>query len=327
MLTFTLPKTTVENEPLSGQPTVEIFRSFAPAAASPAAATVTRVLAYTIPSAMVDKYVVEGKVSFPDPIPPDELAKHAGEQAIYIVRTRASKKVESRDSNPAAVHVFPAPKPPRDVSARVTRSAVELTWTPAEQNAAGGPSPTITGYRVFRAEVAQGSEAEAEKDPAKAELQSPLEMLGETASTTYRDTQFQFGRTYVYSVRSVAQFDSALVESADSKLIAVSPRDVFPPAAPQGLVAVIVPATEQAPAHIELSWSISAEPDVAGYNIYRSEAGSAEKLRLNRELLPTPVFHDMSTVPGRGYTYTVTAVSRSGNESEPSVAVPAVMPE
>jgi len=148
-----------------------------------------------------------------------------------------------------------------------------------------------------------------------------------TPSAGYRDTQFQFGLTYVYSVRSVAQFESESVESADSKLVVVSPRDVFPPAPPQDLVAVVVPATAQAPAHIELSWSISPEPDIAGYNIYRSEAGGAPRQRLNPGLLLPPVFHDMSTVPGRSYTYTVTAVSRAGNESEPSVAVPAVMPE
>jgi hypothetical protein len=276
---------------------------------------------------MVDKYVAEGRVRFPDPIPAAELAKHAGEQAIYIVRTRASKKADSADSNPAAVRVFPAPEPIRDLSARVTRSAVELSWTPPERNTAGGLLTTLTAYHVYRAEVAPGSEAEAEKDPAKAKLQSPLDLLGVAPSASYRDTQFQFGHTYIYSVRSVAQFESESVESADSNLVVVSPRDLFPPAPPQDLVAVVVPATAQAPAHIELSWSISPEPDIAGYNIYRTEAGAAARQRQNRDLLPTPVFHDMSTIPGRSYTYTVTAVSRAGNESEPSVTVPAVMPE
>lgn len=327
MLTFTLPKTTVENEPLSGPPTVEIFRSFAPATAFPAAANAPKTLVYTIPSALVDTYIMEGRVRFPDPIPADELARHAGEQAFYTVRTRASKKVDSADSNPAAVRVFPAPEPIRDLSGSVTRSAVELSWTPPERNAAGGPLPALTAHHVYSAEIAQGAEAEAEKDPAKARLQSPLELLGVTSSTSYRDTRFRFGHTYVYSVRSVAQFESELIESADSNLIVVSPRDVFPPAPPQDLVAVLVPVTPQAPAHVELSWSVSAEPDIAGYNIYRSEAGGAGRQQLNRDLLLTSVFHDMSAVPGRSYTYTVTAVSRAGNESEPSVAVSAAVPE
>jgi hypothetical protein len=327
VLTFTLPKTTVENEPLTGPPTIEIFRAFAPAIALQAAAAVPKTLVYTIPSGLVNTYIVEGRVRFFDSLPADELARHAGEQAVYTVRTRASRKGDSADSNPAAVRVYPAPEPLRDVSARVTRSAVELSWTPPERNAAGGPLPSLTAYHVYRAEVAQSAEAEAEKDPAKAELQSPLELLGVTASASYRDTQFQFGHTYVYSVRSVAQFESESVESGDSNLVVVSPRDVFPPAPPRDLVAVILPATAQAAGQVELSWSISAEPDIAGYNIYRSEAGGAGRQRLNRDLLLTPVFHDMSAVPGRSYTYTVTAVSRAGNESELSAAVSAAMPE
>jgi fibronectin type 3 domain-containing protein len=158
-------------------------------------------------------------------------------------------------------------------------------------------------------------------------LQSPLELLGVTPSASYRDTQFQFGHTYVYSVRSVGQFESEPVESADSKLLVVSPRDVFPPEPPQDLVAVVVPATAQAHARIELSWSISADPNIAGYNIYRSEAGGGGRQRLNNDLLLTPMFHDMSPIPGRSYIYTVTAVSRAGNESERSAAVSAAMPE
>ncbi len=327
MLIFTLPKTTVENGPLTEPLAVEIFRGFAPTTALPAPAGAPKTLVYTIPSALVDTYIVDGRVRFSDPIPADELVRHAGEQAIYTVRTRASKKKDSADSNPAAVRVYPAPEPIRDVSARVTRSAVELSWTPPERNAAGGPLPGLAAYHVYRAEVVPGTEAETEKDPSKAKLQAPLELLGVTPSASYRDTQFQFGLTYIYSVRSVAQFGSESVESADSRLTLVSPRDVFPPVPPQDLVAVVVPATAQTPAHVELSWSISAEPDVAGYNIYRSDGGGTASQRLNRDLLLTPVFHDMSAVPGRSYTFTVTAVSRAGNESEPSAAVSAAMPE
>jgi hypothetical protein len=327
VLTFTLPKTTVENEPLTQPPTVEIFRGFVPVTTSPAAAGAPKTLVYTIPSALVDTYMAEGPVRFSDPIPVNELAKHAGEQATYTVRTRASKKKDSADSNLAEVRVYLPPEPIRDVSARVTRSAVELSWTPPDRNAVGGPLPALAAYHVYRAEVAAGAEAEAEKDPSKAKLQTPLELLGVTPSASYRDTQFQFGHSYVYSVRSVAQYESESIESADSRLVVVAPLDVFPPAPPQDLVAVVVPATAQTPAHVELSWSISAEPDVAGYNIYRSEAGGAAKQRLNVNLLLTPVFHDMSAVTGRSYTYRITAVSRAGHESEPSTAVSTAMPE
>jgi len=146
----------------------------------------------------------------------------------------------------------------------------------------------------------------------------------------FRDTQFEFGRTYRYSVRSVAQYQADEVESADSQPLVVAPRDTFPPAAPKGLVAVVVTATPAAPAHIELSWAISPETDWAGYRIYRNEQGpqaSGAAQRLNRELLLAPTFRDMSVVQGRRYTYRVTAVDRAGNESPLSEAVAAELPQ
>lgn len=115
-------------------------------------------------------------------------------------------------------------------------------------------------------------------------------------------------------------------ESADSKLLVVTPKDVFPPSAPQGLVVVYVPAVADAPAHLELSWPISPEPDIAGYNVYRSEEGIPPK-RLNPQLLLTPAFRDMSAMPGRHYTYSVTAVDRAGNESPASSPVSVGFPD
>ena len=81
-----------------------------------------------------------------------------------------------------------------------------------------------------------------------------------------------------------------------------------------------------APAHLELSWSINEAPDINGYNIYRSEDAAKRGERLNRELLLTPAFRDMSAVPGRPYSYTVTAVDRAGNESLPSAPLSATVP-
>jgi len=68
---------------------------------------------------------------------------------------------------------------------------------------------------------------------------------------------------------------------------------------------------------VDLSWSISPETDVAGYRVYRSESEGARGDTLS-ELLPTPAYRDASVQPGRRYWYSVTAVDRSGNESDPS---------
>ncbi len=44
----------------------------------------------------------------------------------------------------------------------------------------------------------------------------------------------------------------------------VTAHDTFPPAAPQGIVVVPVPAQSGQPGYLELSWDISPETDVAG---------------------------------------------------------------
>jgi hypothetical protein len=327
VLTFTLPKRTVEKDPLSEPPAIEIFRSFVPAGAAPSAAGMPKTPLYTIPSTLADSYLTDDEVRFTDPIKPEELAKHADEQVVYVVRTRASKKKESANSNAVTVRLYPPAEPIADLRAQISQSAIELSWTPPARTSAGGPLAALAGYRVYRAEVESGTETTAAANPAQAKLQAPLALLGVTPSPSYRDAQFEFGHAYVYSVRSIAQYATDSIESSDSRLEVVTALDTFPPAAPQGLVSVIVAATTQASAHIELSWAISPESDVAGYNIYRTETGSAAPEKLNRELLLTPAFRDMSAQAGRRYSYTVSAVDHAGNESQPSVPVSAVVPE
>lgn len=318
LLTFTLPQNTLQGEPLAEPPAVEIFRGMLPPGGAPG--KVPTRLVYTIPAGLVDTYATEGRMKFVDPLKPEELSSGGGEQLLYMVRTRASKRRASADSNVAALRVYPVPERIAAARATVTETAVELSWPAPQRTTSGAPLASLAGYRVYRAE------AEAAADPAQAKLKTPLELLGPTPSTEYRDTQFEFGRTYLYIVRSVAQYEADSVESADSPPVLVTPRDIFPPAAPQGLVAVLVPATPNAPVHIELSWAISPETDLAGYYVYRSDDQGTGFGRLNQELLLAPTFRDMSVISGRRYTYRVAAVDRAGNESSPSVGVPAAVP-
>jgi fibronectin type 3 domain-containing protein len=108
----------------------------------------------------------------------------------------------------------------------------------------------------------------------------------------------------------------------------IQPADIFPPASPKNVVAIAVPATGDTTAHFELSWNIGSEPDLAGYYVYRMEGSnpSDRGTRLTHELLLTPAFRDLTAAPGRRYTYCVTSVDRTGNESAPSDAVTVVLP-
>jgi predicted phage tail protein len=163
-------------------------------------------------------------------------------------------------------------------------------------------------------------------NPSQAKLVAPPELLTQTAGTEYGDTNFQFGHTYLYNVSRVVQFGAATVESSGSVPAALTAKDIFPPAEPQGLEAVVVTATGGAAASVELTWTINTEADLAGYDVYRSDEPGTTGQKLNSETLLVPTFRDMSVVPGKSYFYRVRAVDQSGNESAPSSTVEAAVP-
>lgn len=319
-VTFTLPARSMDREALAEHPTIEIFRAELPPGGIVTKQTEWR-LAYTIPSEQVDSYLKAGRIEFHDPITSEELTRPAGSPVAYKVRTRAVSTRASADSNIVTVKIYPAPEAPKDVHVEVTENALVVKW--AEAPLLPGASSLV--YRVYRAEIGPGQET-LPQDLSKANLQTPLELVGASPSTEFRDAHFEFGKTYLYTVRNVAQFGADFAESADSVPAVVTPRDVFPPAAPTGLEAAIIPATPEAPAYVELSWAISPEGDLAGYYVYRSDSENAPGERVSAEILPSPTFRDMSVQPGRQYYYRVTAVDRAGNESSKSSAVTADIP-
>ncbi len=323
VLSFTLPNEAMDHRPLSTPLTIEIYRDFEPppaAGRAPLHAPANPTLRITIPGSMTDRYSDQGRLRYTDALSAEDFARHVGTAAVYTVRTLVSPKKSSANSNAAAVSVEPAPEAINDLKADVTPAAVVLAWTSPKPLM--DATPTIVGYRVYRAEAA------ATATPENPLLKSSLARIGEIPpdSQSFRDSQFNFGATYVYSVRSFAQYPPETLESTDSNLAIITPRDTFPPAAPQGLVAVLVPAQGNATAHIELSWAISPETDLAGYNVYRTEQAGVPPTRLNTELLLTPAFRDMNVQPGHVYFYTVTAVDSSGNESASPAAVSGDVP-
>ena len=319
-LTFTLPARSMDREALAEHPTIEIYRVALSPGAAPDKKTAWRP-AFTIPSAQVDPYLKAGHIEFHDPLTAEDFARAAGSSMAYKVRTRAARARDSEDSNIVVARIYPPPEAPRDVHVSVSESALVVNWT----EAALPPGASSRVYRVYRAEIESGQE-NPPQDFSKAKLKTPLELAGTSPTTEFRDSHFEFATPYVYTVRSVAQFGADLVESADSAPAMVTPRDVFPPAAPTNLDITIIPATNQAPAYIELSWGISPEGDLAGYSVYRSEGEDSPGERVSTDILPSPTFRDISVLPGRRYYYRVSALDRAGNESPKSSAVVADVP-
>jgi hypothetical protein len=318
-LVFTLPTKTITGDRLPSPPAIEIVQGTPKADGSPDAKSLRVV--YAIPGSLVENYVAEGHVKFVVPVAPAETRAHSGGTLVYIVRTRASKKRASEDSNAVSVRVYPVAEPIANLEARVTEAAIELNWMAPTRTSGGDPLSAFSGYRIYRGELDSASAEAAATDLSKAKWKSPLTLLAPSDEVAYRDTLFDFGKTYAYIVRSVVLVDGNALESSDSGPAIVSPRDTFAPAAPQNLVAAVLAGTTPGSLLVDLSWSINLETDLAGYRVYRSEQQDTRGVVITPELLLAPAYRDTSVEPGHRYWYSVTAVDRAGNESEASAII------
>jgi hypothetical protein len=232
-----------------------------------------------------------------------------------------SERKVSADSNDATLVLYPVPERIKSIETQVTERAIELRWTPPAQTSAGDPLPPVAEYRVFRGELDPTSQAAAEKDLHDAVWKVPLLQLASTKTSEYQDFGFDYGKPYVYVVRTEIIVNGTPVESGDSKPAILTPKDIFPPAPPQDLVAAALPGASPGTSVIDLSWAINTETDLAGYRVYRSERENEQGQSLTPNLLPSSAYRDSGVLSGHRYWYTVTAVDRAGNESSPSTPV------
>jgi len=314
-LIFTLPSHTTGGDRLAERPATEIFRGTLKPDGKPDDKSFR--LVYTIPGAMAETFAEQGKIQFTDPIAAEDLRARPGTLLAYRVKTRASKKKDSADSNTVVVRLYAVADKIQAVNAKVTQNAVELSWqVPAIAAICG---ETVSAYRVYRGELDATAPLPAMGDLSQAKWKNPPLFLAAALSNSYNDTFFEFGKTYVYLVRSVTVAEGNTIESEDSAPAIVAPSDTFPPATPQNVVAAVLPSENDTPV-VDLSWSINVENDLAGYRVYRSEKEGERGQVLQAELALSPAFRDSSVQAGRRYWYSVTAVDRSGNESQASEA-------
>lgn len=203
-------------------------------------------------------------------------------------------------------------KPPTVLSKEIREGSIVINWQPPTTNIDGSTPVNLLGYNVYRI-------AELQKDTQQT-LVNPNLISGEQ----YIDRNITFGENYRYTVRSVSLGTGGTqVESLDSNPISVSPRDVFPPSAP-GPVSIA-----PAPGRLSLFFPANSEPDVVGYNIYRSTDPDLPKERWTK-LTPATItrttFQDENVESGKRYYYYVIAIDQAGNESPPSEVVSEVVP-
>jgi len=120
----------------------------------------------------------------------------------------------------------------------------------------------------------------------------------------------------------IAALDSSLNRSLYSAAVRVQMPDVTPPVQP-----VIMDAGPKDD-YLSVEWIPNKEPDLAGYELFRTQNNAQQKVKVNAGLLSPSVtrFTDRTIVPDTIYNYTLVAVDSAGNHSSPSQAFPVVFP-
>ena len=194
----------------------------------------------------------------------------------------------------------------------VKEEAITLTWQAPTTNIDGSTPVNLLGYNVYRMDQSQSV-------PGQTPINSIL-----VSGTSYEDKTFKFGGEYRYVVRSVSLgTEGAQVESLNSNVLQVSPRDTFAPAPPSGL------SVAGSPGRLSIFFAANSESDIAGYHIFRSTDPDLPKgswTMLNPALLTRTSFVDDKVETGKRYYYYVVAVDTTGNTSKPSDVVNEVVP-
>ena len=253
-------------------------------------------------------------------------------------------------SNVVAVLAGEAPPEVRDLSAQVVERGVVLHWQPALNLS---PDTHIQLDRTVVTPAIASSPGKPKtfnplpqsSEPAEQKFQVRLKPPGSqhTAATdpgVAVDLTAHFGRQYKYSASRVIQQrigqQTLQLDSSPSSSVQVATRDTFPPAAPSGLVAIPVAAImNRGTREVDLSWSANTEPDLAQYRVYRRDVTTNQPMHRiapepgtgpSVDVIVAPAYRDLHVQGGQTYTYAVTAVDTSGNESPRSAEVTVTVP-
>jgi hypothetical protein len=255
------------------------------------------------------------QANYTDRLPRSLLVENSGARIFYAVAVLNNKGRSAGISNVVAVPAVPALPPPSDFRAQVTAEGVILSWT---RIPLASETPELRHvYRVYRRPGNGNTDTVVGEVP-----------LDESSATELVDHSFEWEQTYLYRATVVTVIHEegkteTQFEGDDTPAVRVFAHDVFPPAVPTGLQAGFSGVGQQL--FIDLIWAPDIDADLAGYNVFRHEAGG-EPVKINATVVKMPAFRDMNVASGRTYFYSVSAVDVRGNESarsqEASEAVP-----
>lgn len=199
---------------------------------------------------------------------------------------------------------------PKSLTVEPSETAIKLKWVAPQTNVDGSRPANILGYNIYR--------SKSETETAVILNETPVDI------TEYSDKAFEFGTKYFYFVRAVSLGGNGEpLESIESNIVNILPRDIFPPSAP---TAITIAA---APNNLAIFFAANLENDIAGYRIYRSTDKNLaldKWLDITPGLLTTNTFQDRSVESGKTYFYYLVAVDKTGNVGQPSEIVSETLP-
>jgi hypothetical protein len=244
--------------------------------------------------------------TYTDRLPPSLLRADASAELTYAVEVLNRNARGAGISNRVHVVSVPTLPPPSDLSVQLNDEGAALSWTSTGEPTESADLKHI--YRIYRQE-----EASRGKDVIAGEVP-----VGAPGSLHFTDSSFEWEKTYLYritAVSTVQQTDHQIqVEGDDTAPVRVVAHDIFPPAVPTGLQAAF--SGEGQTPFIDLVWAPVTNADLAGYNVYRAEAGGIAT-KMNADPVKSPSYRD-TAVSSETYTYSVSAVDVRGNESQRS---------
>jgi len=258
---------------------------------------------------------------------PGALSTGAPRLFTYFVELKNQHGRSAGLSNPAAVVAGEAPPPVTGLAAEVRKQGVVLRWNPADAGA------SIRLRRKLLTPAPETARKGPLPTPAEPSEQNFLVESGPGDTPAQAlDKSIVFGNSYEYRaqrvIRQRVDEQSVELEGELSSPIRVDALDVFPPAAPVGLVAVATAADPASgePASIDLSWQPNSEPDLAGYEVYRREDQTPWERVSGDQPVVGPAFHDAHVLAGHTYRYGVSAVDKGGHEGPRSAEASETVP-
>jgi hypothetical protein len=300
-LAWTMPTRTTDHVALKHPVTVQICR----AVEGGACATVAT---FTVAAGAAGAYT--------DALPSD--LNHGPDRLLrYEVALRNHAGKSAGPSNPAYSAAGACPATIVGLKGQVHQGGVVLSWMPA-----GEPGRPVL-FRIERLELTAPSTGETRRSPLAPAVPAAAQTLAVHVQDGVDpghaiDTSALFNQRYRYMLERVAMLEfsgrSVEVQGPPSEAIEVSTKDTFPPAVPQGLVAV----ADAAAGAIDLSWMADSDSDLVAYYVYRRDVQTGIPAQRIASVNLETSFRDTTVQPEHTYAYSVSAVDQSGNESKQS---------